>query len=89
MSADALINYEAEMALLGALLARNELWHRAAEIVRAEHFADALHGRIFSAIGKTLQAGSIIRRQRISPPESETASSLRGERSKNQVTWAA
>src|SRR5215472_6439834 len=59
MSVDALRNYDAEMALLGALLARNELWHKAAEIVRAEHFADALHGRIFAAIGKMLQAGSV------------------------------
>ena len=59
MSADALRNYDAEQALLAALLARNELWYKAAEIVRAEHFADALHGRIFSAIGRTLQAGSV------------------------------
>ena len=53
------VNYEAEMALLAALLARNELWYGAAEIVRPEHFADALHGRIFAAIGKALRAGSI------------------------------
>jgi replicative DNA helicase len=56
---DGLRNFDAERALLAALLARNELWYKAAEIVRPEHFADPLHGRIFSAIGRTLQAGSI------------------------------
>jgi len=54
-----LLNFDAEQALLAALLARNELWYQAAEIVRPEHFADPLHGRIFSAIGKTIQAGTI------------------------------
>src|SRR5215472_4626916 len=54
-----LLNFDAERALLAALLARNELWYKAADIVRPEHFADPLHGRIFSAIGRTLQVGSI------------------------------
>src|SRR5262249_29787479 len=48
-----------EQALLAAILARNELWYGAAEIVRPEHFADALHGRIFAAVGKMLSTGSI------------------------------
>jgi replicative DNA helicase len=56
---DRLLNFDAEQALLAALLARNELWYKATEIVRPEHFADPLHGRIFAAIGRTFQAGSI------------------------------
>jgi replicative DNA helicase len=53
-----LVNYEAEQALLGAILTRNEIWFEAAAIIRAEHFADALHARIFDAIGRMVKAGA-------------------------------
>ena len=43
-------NYEAEMALLGALLANNRAFDRVADFLQAEHFADARHGRIYDAI---------------------------------------
>jgi replicative DNA helicase len=52
-------NYEAEQALLGALLANNEVYNRVSEFLRPEHFADALHGRIYEAIGKLVLRGQI------------------------------
>ncbi|MBA4096087.1 MAG: replicative DNA helicase [Rhodospirillum sp.] len=52
-------NYEAEQALLGALLANNEVYNRVSEFLRSDHFADALHGRIYEAIGKLVLRGQI------------------------------
>jgi replicative DNA helicase len=52
-------NYEAEQALLGALLANNEVYNRVSEFLRPDHFADALHGRIYEAIGKLVLRGQI------------------------------
>jgi replicative DNA helicase len=42
-------NIEAEQALLGAILFENEILHRVAERLRAHHFYDPVHGRIFQA----------------------------------------
>lgn len=52
--ADAMIrtpphNYEAEQALLGAVLSNNRALEKVAEFLRPEHFADPVHGRIFDA----------------------------------------
>ncbi|MGD9743520.1 MAG: replicative DNA helicase [Dongiaceae bacterium] len=52
-------NYEAEQALLGAVLANNAVYDRVHEFLLPEHFADALHGRIYDAIGKLIQRGQI------------------------------
>src|SRR5512143_3841794 len=52
-------NYEAEQALLGAVLANNLVFDKVNEFLRAEHFADAVHGRIYEAIGKLIQRGQI------------------------------
>ncbi|HEX6980960.1 MAG TPA: replicative DNA helicase [Alphaproteobacteria bacterium] len=52
-------NFEAEMALLGALLANNKAFDKVAEFLRAEHFADERHGRIFDACAKLIQRGTI------------------------------
>src|SRR5215813_2501826 len=52
-------NYEAEMALLGALLANNLVFDRVNEFLRPDHFADAVHGRIYDAIGTLIQRGQI------------------------------
>lgn len=41
-------NFEAEMALLGAIMSKNTLLDRI-EFLEPEHFADARHGRIFAA----------------------------------------
>jgi replicative DNA helicase len=42
-------NYEAEQALLGAVLMNNRAIEKVAEFLRPEHFADPVHGRIFEA----------------------------------------
>jgi replicative DNA helicase len=52
-------NFEAEMALLGALLANNKAFDRVSEFLRPEHFADERHGRIFDACSKLIQRGTI------------------------------
>ena len=52
-------NLEAEQALLGALLANNKAYERVSEFLAGEHFADAVHGRIFSAIQRRIEAGQL------------------------------
>src|SRR5690242_2311672 len=52
-------NFEAEMALLGALLANNKAFDKVSEFLRPEHFADERHGRIFDACSKLIQRGTI------------------------------
>jgi len=53
------VNYEAEQALLAAILAHNQAYERVADFLRAEHFADAVHGRIFAACAKLIDRGQI------------------------------
>ena len=50
-------NVDAEQALLGAILLNNAAYHRVAEFLRPEHFAEAVHGRIFAAISKVIERG--------------------------------
>src|ERR1051325_5181970 len=52
-------NTEAEQALLGAILINNAAYSRVGEFLMPEHFANAVHGRIFAAIGKLLERGQI------------------------------
>ena len=52
-------NPQAEQALLGALLANNKAYERVAEFLAAEHFADAVHGRIYQAIARRIEAGQL------------------------------
>src|SRR5204863_1784586 len=52
-------NIEAEQALLGAILVNNTAYSRVAEFLAAEHFGNAVHGRIFAAIGKLIERGQI------------------------------
>jgi replicative DNA helicase len=47
-------NLQAEQALLGALLANNRAYERVSEFLMAEHFADAVHGRIYQAIARRI-----------------------------------
>ncbi len=52
-------NTEAEQALLGAIF-RNNLAHgRVSDFLEPEHFANAVHGRIYAAIGKLIERGQI------------------------------
>lgn len=52
-------NYEAEQALLGALFHNNNSFEAISETLKPEHFADAVHGRIYEAIGKLIERGQI------------------------------
>src|SRR2546430_9442587 len=52
-------NTEAEQSLLGAMLVNNAAHARVAEFLVAEHFGNAVHGRIYAAIGKLLDRGQI------------------------------
>jgi replicative DNA helicase len=52
-------NTEAEQALLGAMLINNAAWHRVSEFLLSEHFCNAVHGRIFAAIGKLIERGQM------------------------------
>jgi replicative DNA helicase len=52
-------NDEAEMALLGAILHNNRAYERVADFLRAEQFANRVHGRIFEAIGRLIDRGQI------------------------------
>ena len=52
-------NDRAEMALLGALLANNKAYERVSEFLLPEHFADPVHGRIYQAIARRVEAGQL------------------------------
>ncbi len=52
-------NLEAEQALLGALLANNKAYERVSEFLAPEHFADPIHGRIYQAIARRVEAGQL------------------------------
>src|SRR6266511_720209 len=52
-------NTEAEQGLLGAILINNAAHGRVAEFLLAEHFGNAVHGRIYGAIGKLIERGQI------------------------------
>jgi len=52
-------NNEAEQALLGAVLVNNAAYHRVAEFLLPDYFADAVHGRIFQAAGKLIERGQV------------------------------
>src|SRR5258708_11350679 len=52
-------NTEAEQALLGAILINNAAYHRVVEFLLPEHFGNAVHGRIFQAIGKLIERAQI------------------------------
>ena len=50
---------QAEQALLGALLANNRAYERVSEFLSPEHFADPIHGRIYQAIARRIEAGQL------------------------------
>ena len=52
-------NIQAEQALLGALLANNKAYERVSEFLAPEHFADPIHGRIYQAIVRRVEAGQL------------------------------
>ena len=52
-------NQQAEQALLGALLANNKAYERVSEFLSPEHFVDPVHGRIYQAIVRRVEAGQL------------------------------
>lgn len=54
-----LANIEAEQALLGAVMANNACYRRVCPIVTADDFSDAAHAKIYSAITRIIQSGSL------------------------------
>jgi len=52
-------NFEAEQALLGALMLNNRAYDKVSEFLRADHFAEPAHGRIYSACVKLIERGQI------------------------------
>jgi len=53
-------NFEAEQALLGAILINNAAYQRVAEFLKSEHFADPLHGKIFDALTRLIERGQVV-----------------------------
>lgn len=48
-------NIEAEQALLGALLVNNDVYDRVAAVVKADHFFDPVHARIFEIAAERIK----------------------------------
>lgn len=48
-------NFEAEQALLGAILINNDAYGRVSEFLLPEHFYEPVHGRIFAACGTMIE----------------------------------
>src|SRR6185295_18376710 len=53
-------NFEAEQALLGAILVNNAAYQRVAEFLRPEHFADPLHGKLYDSLSKLIERGQVV-----------------------------
>ena len=53
-------NFEAEQALLGAILVNNAAYQRVAEFLKPEHFADPLHGKLFDSLSKLIERGQVV-----------------------------
>ncbi|WP_207478471.1 replicative DNA helicase [Arenibaculum pallidiluteum] len=52
-------NTEAEQGLLGAILTNNKAYERVAEFLKAEHFYDPLHQRVFAAVESLISQGRV------------------------------
>ena len=53
-------NFEAEQALLGAILVNNAAYQRVAEFLRPEHFADPLHGKLYDSLARLIERGQVV-----------------------------
>ena len=52
-------NFEAEKALIGALMYNNKAYDKISEFLRAEHFADPMHSKVFEAMVALMERGQI------------------------------
>lgn len=53
-------NVEAEQQLLGAILTRNDVFDRVSDVLRAEHFGDPVHARIYEIAGQRISKGHLV-----------------------------
>ncbi len=53
-------NFEAEQAILGAIMVNKDAWQQAVEMLKPEHFADPLHGRLYEALGRLVERGQVV-----------------------------
>jgi replicative DNA helicase len=52
-------NFDAEKALIGALMANNKAYDKVSEFLRPEHFADPIHTKVFGACIALMERGQI------------------------------
>jgi replicative DNA helicase len=52
-------NVEAEQALLGAILINNDAYDRVSDFLRAEHFVEEIHRRIYETAASYIRAGKL------------------------------
>jgi replicative DNA helicase len=52
-------NVEAEQALLGAILVNNDAFDRVSDFLKADHFSEELHRRIFDVAAQLIRAGKV------------------------------
>ncbi|HSF92509.1 MAG TPA: DnaB-like helicase N-terminal domain-containing protein, partial [Paracoccaceae bacterium] len=52
-------NIEAEQQLLGAILTNNDVYDRISSLVKAEHFYDPVHSRIFEIAAARIQKNAL------------------------------
>jgi replicative DNA helicase len=52
-------NLEAEQALLGAILANNKAFENISDYLKPNHFADAVHAKIYEVISKLISRGHV------------------------------
>lgn len=53
-------SFEAEQALLGAILADNTAYHRVSEFLKPEHFADPMHGKLYESAANVIKRGQAV-----------------------------
>ena len=53
-------NLEAEQALLGSILVSNKAYHNVSDFLRAEHFANALHGKLYDDLARLIEKGQAV-----------------------------
>ena len=53
-------NFEAEQALLNAILLNNSAYHRVSEFLRPEHFADPMHGKLYESAANVIKRGQSV-----------------------------
>ncbi|MGD0144266.1 MAG: DnaB-like helicase N-terminal domain-containing protein, partial [Rhizomicrobium sp.] len=51
---------EVEQALLGAILVDNQALERVSAVLRAEHFYDPLHQRLYEAMSGSMERGGMV-----------------------------